>query len=67
MLIVFEFTDGPPRAKAPLEILMKREEPLVVTVQNIAEFWTPPPCRAAQVHDARLAAVMKTYGILLFS
>jgi predicted nucleic acid-binding protein len=94
-----------------LEILMEREEPLVVAVQNIAEFWSVATRPVANnglgftveevqaelariegffdvisenadsyaawkalvimnrlsgvlAHDARLAAVMKTYGIL---
>lgn len=93
-----------------LEVLMKREEPLVIAVQNVAEFWnaaTRPSANnglgftleeaqaeldriegffeiltenaasyttwkallidrrvsGVQVHDARLAAVMKTHGI----
>lgn len=93
-----------------LEVLMKREEPLVIAVQNVAEFWnaaTRPSVNnglgftieevqaelarlegffqilienaasyttwktllierrvsGVQVHDARLAAVMKTHGI----
>ena len=93
-----------------LEVLMKREEALVITLQNVAEFWnaaTRPVVHnglgftieeareeltrlegffriltedaasyaawktllianrvsGVQVHDARLVAVMKTYGI----
>jgi predicted nucleic acid-binding protein len=93
-----------------LEVLMQREEPLVITIQNIAEFWNVATRPAAnnglgftieeaqeeliklegffqvlsenlasytawktllianhvsgiQVHDTRLVAVMKTYGI----
>src|SRR5579862_8021660 len=93
-----------------LEVLMKKNEPLAVAVQNVAEFWNAATRPAAnnglgftieeaeaelariegffqiltenaasyatwktllieccvagvQVHDARLAAVMKTYGI----
>lgn len=93
-----------------LEVLMQREEPLVITIQNIAEFWNVATRPAAnnglgftieeaqeeliklegffqilsenassyaawktllianrvsgiQVHDARLVAVMKAYGI----
>src|ERR1035437_2045224 len=93
-----------------LEVLMKREEALVIALQNVAEFWnaatrpavnngrglTPEEAReeltklegffqiltenaasyatwktllianrvsGVQVHDARLVAVMKTYGI----
>jgi predicted nucleic acid-binding protein len=97
-------------AVAALENLMKKEEPLVITIQNVAEFWneaTRPEknnglgftieepqtslarleaffqilsedatsyatwkttlidrrISGAQVHDARLAAVMRVHGI----
>ena len=93
-----------------LEVLMKKEEPLVIAVQNVAEFWnaaTRPAVNnglgftieealaelvriegffgivtenaasyaawkalvverrvsGVQVHDARVAAVMKAYGV----
>ena len=98
------------RAVRALKVLMKREEPLVVAIQNVAEFWNVATRPAGNnglgftieeaqtelariegffqiisenadsyatwkalvivnrvsgvlVHDARLAAVMKTYGI----
>jgi predicted nucleic acid-binding protein len=97
-------------AVAALEILLKKEEPLVITIQNVAEFWnvatrpernnglgftieeaqtsfarlegffqilsedaasyadwkamlTDRRISGAQVHDARLVAVMKVHGI----
>jgi predicted nucleic acid-binding protein len=97
-------------ALAALENLMKKDEPLVITIQNVAEFWnvatrpennnglgftieetqisvarlesffqtlsedvtsyaiwktmlTDRRITGAQVHDARLAAVMKVHGI----
>ena len=99
-----------PSAVHALEVLMKRQEPLVVALQNVAEFWnvaTRPTANnglgftieeakdelakiegffqiicenpesyetwkallitnrvmGVQVHDTRLVAVMKTYGI----
>jgi hypothetical protein len=30
-----------------LEVLMKREEPLAIAVQNVAEFWKRLPARSS--------------------